>query len=211
MTPPGRLASASFRRPQGPDVALARRGLADPQLARRLLAAQPLEVPQREHLAVDRVEAVEHSWSLILVSARTAASLGRTSAPSNWAASAADDAIGHGPAVERDLAPGIADLGPQVMAVQRHQLLAREGPQPEEERDLGPAEVLVQAVRGLDEGLLDHVGRVDPAAQPQVEPQRDHPAQPGLVLHQEHPEARPVAPRRQPEQPDRLTRCVGHV
>lgn len=51
-------------------------------------------------------------------------------------------------------------------------------PQPEEERDPRVADVVGELVDGVDVRLLQHVRRVDPAGQPGVEPQRDHPPQP---------------------------------
>ena len=65
------------------------------------------------------------SWRRSFRSARTAAWLGEVSRPRSWAASAAEVASGSGAAVERDLAAGVARLGPEVLAVQVHAAAGR--------------------------------------------------------------------------------------
>ena len=57
------------------------------------------------------------------------------------------------------------------------QPLAHDQPQPEERRQLRPLEVAVQAGRGVEERVLEHVGGVDPALEPCIHAQLDHPAQ----------------------------------
>ena len=57
------------------------------------------------------------------------------------------------------------------------QPLAHDQPQPEEGRQLRAPEVAVQAGRGVEERVLEHVGGVEPALEPRVHAQLDHPAQ----------------------------------
>ena len=66
-----------------------------------------------------------------------------------------------------------------------HELLAGDQPQPQVERDRGVAQVVGQLERGLQEGLLEHVGGVDAALQPAVQAQRHHAAQALAVLRQD--------------------------
>jgi hypothetical protein len=75
-----------------------------------------------------------------------------------------------------------------VPAVLLQDPLADQEPEPEDEGHRPRlAGVLGQASGGIEERLLDHVGGVDPALQPRVEPQDGHLAQPGPVPLQELP------------------------
>ena len=66
------------------------------------------------------------------------------------------------------------------------QPLKRQEPQPQERRHrVRLANVLGPTLRGLEERLLDHVRGVDPAAQPLIQPQRDHPPQSVAMCRQE--------------------------
>ena len=66
------------------------------------------------------------------------------------------------------------------------QLLERQEPQPQERRHrLRIAGVFGLASEGLEEGLLDYIRGVDPAAEPVVQPHRDHAAQPVAIGLQE--------------------------
>ena len=123
------------------------------------------------------------SWTSRRVSARMAACDGVVSVPRSCAASETESACGQAAAVERDLAAGVAHLGAEVAAVDLGQLLAGQEPQPEEERQL-PARAAYsgEPPGGLEVSLLEHVGVVDPARQPAVEPQVDHPLEPVAVL-----------------------------
>ena len=66
------------------------------------------------------------------------------------------------------------------------QPLERQEPQPQERRHrVRLADVLGPSLGGLEERLLDHVRGVDPAAQPLIQPQRDHPPQSVAMCRQE--------------------------
>ena len=58
---------------------------------------------------------------------------------------------------------------------------ARDPAEPEEEGHLGPCGVFGESRGGVEVRLLDHVGGVDPPLEAAVEPQCDHPAEPGAV------------------------------
>ena len=75
------------------------------------------------------------------------------------------------------------------------QPLAGQEPEPEEERHRRVLEVLRQPPGGVEVGLLDHVGGVDPALEAAVEPQGDHPPQPVAVPRQQLRPGPLVAPR----------------
>ena len=91
-----------------------------------------------------------------------AASLARVSRPRSWAASAAEVAWGiRPPPIEISI--GVPGLGSQVPPVQGLERLARQEPQPEEQRHRRRfADILRQAAGGLQVGVLDHVGGIDP-------------------------------------------------
>ncbi len=80
--------------------------------------------------------------------------------------------------MESDLAIGVAELRAQVPAVNFGQLEGRQMPHPQEQRQLWVLGILRKLAGDLDEGLLKHVGIVDPAGQAPAEPQVDHPLQP---------------------------------
>ena len=87
--------------------------------------------------------------------------------------------------MERDLLAGVAHLGPEVVAVQGHQPLAGDQAQPEERGQRRVGGVLAGAAEHVELGLLEHVGGVDAALEPAVEPQPDHPPQPVAVAGEE--------------------------
>jgi hypothetical protein len=60
-------------------------------------------------------------------------------------------------------------------------------PQPRVERQWPVADVAAQAAVGLDEDLLDHVGRVDAGGQARIQAERDRPPQPVAVPLQQRP------------------------
>jgi len=57
-------------------------------------------------------------------------------------------------------------------------------PQPDEERQPLLAQVVFQLTHGSEIGLLEHVGRVDPAAEARIEAHLDHGAE-ALTVPQE--------------------------
>src|SRR5262249_61683843 len=64
---------------------------------------------------------------------------------------------GHRPTVERHLAGGVADLGPEVVPVELGQPLPDDQPQPEEERELRVGQVAGEFGEGVREPVLEHV------------------------------------------------------
>ena len=55
------------------------------------------------------------------------------------------------------------------------QTLERQEPEPQERRQhVRLTHAFGTSLRCLQKGLLDHVRRVDPSAQPLIQPQRDH-------------------------------------
>ena len=133
------------------------------------------------------------SWSRSFRSARIAATLGRVSRPRSCAARAAEVAPGIGPSSSRTSRAASRAATPRCLRCWSLEGHAREPAEPEEERQLGPLQVLRQGPGGLKARLLDHVGRVDPPEEPAIEPQRDHPAQPGAVRLQQLGPGRRVA------------------
>ena len=89
--------------------------------------------------------------------------LGEVIAPKQAARERQRIGLGHGAAVQADLLLGVALLRPQVLPVDRHQPLAGQEPQPQEQRHGRIGQVLVQLPRGVEIRLLEHVGGIDPA------------------------------------------------
>ena len=110
--------------------------------------------------------------------------------------------------VERDLAAGVPHPRAQVAPVQLQQLVARDAPQPEEERHRGLPEVVVQVLRRGQVDLLEDVLGRDPPLQPRVEPEGDHAAQPALVPRQQGPQTLAIPDGGPPQQPVRLARIL---
>ena len=137
-----------------------------------------LEVPQRQHLAVERVHGVQGLLEpeldlgpdgFLAGPGQIAQELGRQRRRGGFR---------HRPAVDRHLAPRVAHLGTQVVAMDLAQLVARDAPQPEEERHRGPPEIGPQVLPGLQVGVLEHVGRIDAPLEPLIQAEGDHAAQP---------------------------------
>ena len=113
-------------------------------------------------------------------------------------------------ALDRHLAPGVAPLGAQVMAMELAHLVAGDAPQPEEEGDLRPVQVRSQVPPGLEVSLLEDVGGIDPPPQPGIEAEGDHPPQPiAAPPHQGLP-ARAIARRGEPQELVLLARLLRH-
>jgi hypothetical protein len=128
-----------------------------------------------------------------------AASLARVSWPRSWAASAAEVAW-----------VGVPGLGSQVAPVQGLERLGRQEPQPEEQRHRRRfAEILRQAAGGLQVGVLDHVGGIDPPLEPAVQAEHHHPPQPVPVPGQHRAPGRTVAPRRRLQPAGALPLVIG--
>jgi hypothetical protein len=77
------------------------------------------------------------------------------------------------PAVQRDFLPGVPHLGPQVEAMDVHELLADFQPQPQEEGQARVGAVLGELAAHGQVGLLDDVGGIDAALEPSVHAQPD--------------------------------------
>ena len=100
----------------------------------RLGAAELLEVPQRQHLAVDRVEAVQRLLDPQEPLGPLRGLRGRGLPAQQHRGQRGGAGLRQRLAVERDLPAGVAHPGAEVMAVERRQPLADEQPQPEERR-----------------------------------------------------------------------------
>src|SRR5262249_15016412 len=100
----------------------------------------------------------------------------------------------------RHLAPRVAPLGAQVMAMQLAQRVAGDAAEPEEEGDLGPVQVRSQVAPGLEVSLLEDVGGIDAPLQPRIEAEGDHPAQPIAGPPHDGLPTLAVARRREPQE-----------
>jgi hypothetical protein len=80
--------------------------------------------------------------------------------------------------VDRDLQPGVAQPGAEVPPVQRQEFLTCDPAEPEERRQRGCGQVIGCAAGDVEEGFLEHVGRVDPPLQAVVDAQPDDVLQP---------------------------------
>ena len=190
--PPGHRRENLLETLQGTEVTLGRGRLLDAQHPGRLGGGQLLEVAQRQDLAVDRVECVER-----LLEPEDPLGpddrLGRRRVPAEQLGRQRGGARRRqGAAVQRDLPAGVAHLGAQVVPVQLHQPLADHQAEPEEQRELRIAEVLLQPLGHLDVRLLDHVRGVEPSLQARVEADLDHPAQAIAVALEQGVQRRPV-------------------
>ena len=160
---------------------------------RAFAVAELLEMAKDQHLPVDRVHAVERllELSLPLGADRHLAGPGVAAQEPRRQRRRARRRIR--PAVDRDLTPGVPRLGPELTAMHDLQPLERQEPQPQERRHrIRLAIVLGPALGGLEERLLDHVRGVDPAAQPMIQPDRDHPPQPVAVRREEFAPVRAI-------------------
>ena len=89
--------------------------------------------------------------------------------------------LGQGAAVERDLPPGVAHGGAEVLAVDLRQPLAGDQPQPQVGGHGAVAREVGQPGGKVEIGVLKDVGGIDPAREPAVESEADHRAQAGAV------------------------------
>ena len=183
---------------QGADVAVAGRRLADPEHLRRLGVAQLLEVPQAEHLAIDRGEVVERILDpdLELGPRRR---LARRREPAEQLGRQRDGAgVRHDEAAQPDLPARVTHPGAQVPPVHRLEPHARDVAEPQEHRDLRVAEESRQRPGELDVRLLQDVRRVHPAMESAVQADLDHPAEAIPMVHEQGagvPPCRPIGAR----------------
>jgi hypothetical protein len=84
--------------------------------------------------------------------------------------------------VQRHLPAGVPGLDTEVVAVDGLELPPGDEPDPQVERDPRVVQVVGQAPGDLEVCLLEDVGRIDPALEPAVEAELDHPPQPRAVL-----------------------------
>ena len=88
------------------------------------------------------------------------------------------------------------------------QPLAGDQPEPEVERHRrGVAGVVGDPLADVEIRVLEHVGRIDPAREPAVEPQADHPPQPVAIAVEERGEGRLITGQGAAEE---KTRVVAH-
>jgi len=104
----------------------------------------------------------------------------------------------HRPAYSDTSRPG-SRPGCRGAAVDPPEPVAREQPQPQEQRHLRLAEVVRELGHRFQVRFLEHVGRVHAALEPVVEPQGDHPPEAVVVVGQERGPGGVVAGRGRPE------------
>jgi hypothetical protein len=114
--------------------------------------------------------------------------------------------------MQRDFLAGVAHLGAQVVAMDVGQPLAGDQPEPEVEghRRRVPG-VLGDPLADDEIRLLEHIGGIDPAREPAVEPQADHPAEPLAMAVEERGQRRLIAGQGAAEEKIRVVaRRIGH-
>jgi hypothetical protein len=144
-----------------------------------------LEVAEHQHLAVERVHGVQDILEPGPHLGPHGGEAGRRQPAEQEVGKREAIGLGQRPGLERDLAPGLAHLGPEMLAVQRRKPLAGEVPEPEERRHPGVGEVLGLPLVDVEERLLEDVRGIDPPLEAPVQPQSDHPTQPVVVLAEE--------------------------
>ena len=163
---------------------------------------------QCEHLAVDRVEAVQR-----LLDAQhplgALGRLGRRGVPAQEHRGQRGGAgLGQSALVERDLQPRVPHPGAQVLAMQGRQPPADVQPQPEQRGELRVGQVGVEVAGDVEERLLDDVRRVEAGSQPRVQAQLDHAPEPVAMLFEERRQRLAVAAA---ELLDRVGRVAGRL
>jgi hypothetical protein len=68
-----------------------------------------------------------------------------------------------------------------VLAVKGMELATRDAPQPNVKRGVGLDQIGGQGMSELEKRLLKHVGGIEPAVQPMVQPKLDHSPQPTAI------------------------------
>jgi hypothetical protein len=136
-----------------------------------------LEVPQGEYPAVDRNEAVQRLLDPQEPLGALRRLRGRGLPSQQHRGQRGGNGLRQRLAVEGHLAAGVAHPGAEVMAAERGQTLADNQPQPEERKQLRVAEIVIEALRRVEKRILDDVGRVEPAPDPCVKAEVDHPQQ----------------------------------
>ena len=111
------------------------------------------------------------------MSARAAAPLGEVKAPDQLDGHRRRGRLGVRGAVEADLAGGVAPLRAQVLPVQVNECLVHDHAQPDEGRRGRTLRVMLEALAGGQERLLQHVLRPQPPPQGLGQPEMDHPPQ----------------------------------
>ena len=180
---------------QGTDVAVARGRFAKPENLGGLGVGEILEMPKRQDFAVDRLHAVEDRLKadLHLGAKRGLAGGGHP----------AKQLIGQGSrtcmriraAMQRDLAAGVAQLSPEVAAVNLGKLLSGQKAEPEKRGHLGVGKIGISALGDIDERLLQDIRRVDASQKTAIQPKPDHPPEPLAMLNEQRRQARQVGRR----------------
>ena len=114
--------------------------------------------------------------------------------------------------MERDLHPGIAHLGAEVVAMDVGQPLAGDQPEPQVERHRRRvAGVLGEPPADVEIRVLEHVGRIDPAGEPAIQPQANPPAEPRAMAVEERGQGRLIAGQGAAEEKIRVVaHRIGH-
>jgi hypothetical protein len=98
-----------------------------------------------------------------------------------------------------------------VVTVDHRQPIADDPPQPEEHRQAGIAQIAVHPLRQVEEAVLKDVGRINPAMQPGVHSELDHPPQAVAVLLEQLGQRAAIPGPEALEQLGGFTRWVVHV
>jgi hypothetical protein len=137
---------------------------------RALTVAELLEVPQHKDLPVNSVHSVERFLKPLGALGSNGHFAGPGVLPEEARGKRGRARRRISPAVNRNLASGVAGLGPELFAMHELQSLECQEPQPEKRRHrIGLALVLSLPFDRLEKRLLNHVRRVDSSAQTLVQ------------------------------------------
>ena len=179
---------------QRPDVTVAGRRLGQAEHLRGLVVGEVLEMPQGQDLAVDRVHAVERLLDDQLVLGPDRGLAGAGHLAQELGGQRDRVACGNGPRWSETSWPASRIWAPRWWRCTSVSRWPVDQPEPEVERHgRGVAGVLGNPLADVEIGLLEHVGRIDPAGEPAVEPQADHPPQPVAIAVEERGQRRLVA------------------
>ena len=183
---------------------------ADPQHLGGLRPTELLEVPQRQHLAIDRVECIQG----LLDTKEPFGALGRLGRrglpPQEHRGQCRRAGLRQGIPIKRDLQPGVPHAGAQVFPVQRGQPLTDVQPHPEQRLQFRVGAIGLQVAGELEVGLLEDVRGVEAGTQPRVHAELDHPPQPVAIAIEQLAQRPAVAGTEPLDQPRCLARCLAH-
>jgi hypothetical protein len=184
----------------GTDITVARRGLADSQDLGGFSIIELLEMAQSEDFAVDAVHRIEGFFELQFPFGSDSSLAGSRLASEELFGEYGGGCLGEGAAEQGDLSARVSRLGPQMASVELEKLLDGQESKPEEERHGGIGEVVVNAIGGIQKGLLDDIGGIDSATKAAIHSERDDTLQSLAMVLQSLPQgtAIPMADLVQP-------------